>query len=184
MLLSPPQVNRFWRDWSAIIRTRGWDKTQAETERRALLQRAGFSSLTEVDKVGGFTALLKEMAALKENLSGMLRADANPRRVLIWNIEHKSPAGYWQSIAQDRFGTTDMDALQDHQLQQLLYTICDRLVQEHKPATQARRKTTNHQRQAAAPEPRLKFPDLKPSDQAAPAPRQLVAAGDLENQPF
>ena len=105
LLITKPQQYRFFREWSGIVSANGWPHDQAETERHALLKRAGFNSLTEVTPVAGFTAVLKELAAMQENLAGMIRADANPRRMMVWNIHKKSPAGYWQSIARDRFGT-------------------------------------------------------------------------------
>lgn len=180
MLLTKPQLNRFWREWLSIVLANGWQKQQAETERHALLRRAGFTSLTQVDHVNGFTAVLKELAALQENLTGMVRADANPRRMMIWNIEKKAPNGYWRPIAADRHFGTDLDAMTDVQLQQLLYTVSDRAVHAHRTATETQRRQVNGQRRAAAPEPRINFTDLPASATSAPA----AVAYAKENAPF
>ena len=174
LLITKPQQDRFFREWSGIVSANGWPHDQAETERHALLKRAGFNSLTEVTPVAGFTAVLKELAAMQENLAGMIRADANPRRMLIWNIRKKSPPGYWQSIARDRFATDDLDALNDTQLQQLLYTVSDRAVQEHRPATKTQRRYVARVIRATPdPEARMKFPDLA----ASPVPDPEFVAG-------
>src|SRR4051812_21710202 len=90
MNISPSQLKRFWNKqngWPAIVAKHGWDSTQAETERKAMLARAGFDSLTLVDPGAGFSRVLNELAALNDDLAGMLKAQANERRVLEYKIE-------------------------------------------------------------------------------------------------
>lgn len=179
LLISKPQQHLFWREWSKIVSSHGWAPGQAETERKALLQRIGFTSLTQVDPVNGFTAVLKELAVLQENLTGMIRADGNPRRMMIWNIRSKSADGYWQRIALDRFGTGDLESLSDAQLQQLLYTVSDRQA-THAPDTLQKRALAQRQRRAdPKAEGRVKFPDL-----GAPAKAAQVPECECVDDPF
>ena len=179
LLISKPQQHLFWREWSKIVSSHGWAPGLAETERKAMLQRIGFTSLTKVDPVNGFTAVLKEMAVLQENLTGMMHADDNPRRMMIWNIRSKSADGYWQSIARDRFGTDNLDSLSDAQLQQILYTVSDRQA-THAPDTLQKRAIAQRQRRAdPKAEGRVKFPDLP-----APATASQVAECECVAGPF
>ena len=183
MLLTKPQQQRFWREWSAACRAQGWTAAQSWTgaqidnERHAMLTRAGFDSLTQVDTGPGYTRLLKELAVLQENVAGMLAADANKRRQTIYLIQHKCAPVYWQSITQDRFHTIDLGALTDEQLRQLLYTLSDRAVAEHFQSTKNTRSLANaHRRsaQAAAPPPRPVFdpaPSVSPVDPPDTCPR-------------
>lgn len=89
MLLSPEQQRRFWREWSAVKKTQDWNPVVAETKRHEMLTSLGFDSLTQVDRVQGFTRVLHELAALKANLAGMVQTtpEANARRVLNHAIE-------------------------------------------------------------------------------------------------
>ena len=181
MLITKSQQYRFFREWSKIKSARDWTHDQAEAERHALLIRCGFNSLTEVDHIHGFTAVLKQLAILQENITGMVRADANGRRMMIYNIRTKSPTdSFWRTIAQDRFGNDDLDLLSDQQLEQLLYTICDRQVGQHRNSTKSARKTASQ----ARPEPtesRIKFPKSDLRD-AASADASLVSEEEFQDQ--
>ncbi len=162
LLITKPQQYRFFREWSQIVSANGWPHDQAETERKALLRRAGFNSLTEVDPVAGYTAVLKELAALQDNLSGMLYADENPRRLLIHNCRKLADEAYIVGLAaSDRFKSDDWTALPTEILNQLRNTLADRMVQQHRPVTKAQRSYVNRQRRASAPDPeaRIKFPE-------------------------
>jgi hypothetical protein len=155
MLLSPAQLHRFWREWSAACKVQQWPKDQIEPQRKAMLERAGFPSLKCVDQSKGFTAVLKELAILQDNIRGMLRADANERRQVTWMIQHSDQVyglgrAYWQAIALSRFKTTDLDQLTEDQLVQLRNTLADRAVQEHHRTTkilrsEKRKRTINPQ---------------------------------------
>lgn len=137
MLLSKPQTLKFWREWAAVVHDNHWNKTRAETERHALLARAGFNSLTEVDHLNGFSQVLKELAILREDLAAMLRADNNPKRVLIFKIHHLAnqiaPATkngtnpYLGGIMLDQFGHLRLDDLTEQQLTNLRNTLTARL---------------------------------------------------------
>ncbi|MEI7733210.1 MAG: hypothetical protein WCO56_26805 [Verrucomicrobiota bacterium] len=63
MLLTKPQILRFWREWSTIVQANKWDKKTAEEQRHLLIQRAGFQSLTQVTKKQGFDELLAQLYA-------------------------------------------------------------------------------------------------------------------------
>ena len=176
MLLTKPQQFRFFREWKSIVESRNWDRSQAEAERHALIERCGFTSLTHVDPSEGFTAVLKELAAMNDNIGGMLNADANKRRQKIYLIK-RVPAAYWQKIALDRFQTDDLDTLKDWQIDQLLFTVSDRQA-VHSPGTlQTRAIRNRHRRATPDPEARIKFPDLADS-------YETLAREQLENCPF
>ena len=71
MKLSTAQVNRFWREWPKSCRAMNWTReaglTSAEIDakRKEFLRGCGFNSLTEVDKVAGFTKVLNELLVLQ-----------------------------------------------------------------------------------------------------------------------
>jgi hypothetical protein len=67
MLLSKLQVTTFWRLWAKACKSQGWDqlpKDQTEAKRHELLSSCGFASLTEVDRVGGFTQVKNRIEVL------------------------------------------------------------------------------------------------------------------------
>lgn len=194
MLITRSQQYTFWREWNAIVRAHGWDRHEAETQRKAMLDRAGFTSLTQVTRVDGFTAVLKEIAALKDDLNGMLRADENPRRVLVHKCRELADEPYIVALAaSDRFKTNDWPALPLDQLTQLRNTLADRAVGQHRNSTLARRRATNRSRRAAAPTPaRATFPakdfpgnSLDSEEQFADQVEfQPETEAQLENEPF
>lgn len=81
MLLSKAQVHRFWRDWEKACRAQGWTKAkgwttaQREAQRKLVLGKCGFTSLTLVDGRGGFDKVLALLGALANNLAGALELD-------------------------------------------------------------------------------------------------------------
>src|ERR1017187_4500955 len=140
LLTTKPQQYRFFREWSKKVSANGWPHDQAETERKALLRRAGFNSLTEVDPVAGYTAVLKELAAMQDNLSGMLYADANPQRVLIHGINQLAAQlgqPYADKICRDRFGHTRLEDLSLQNLTQHRNTLTARLASHRRSAAAA-----------------------------------------------
>jgi hypothetical protein len=175
MLLTKPQLSRFWRDWSRVIKYQDWSHDQAETERKALLQRAGFQSLTHVDRSAGFDRLLSELGRLLDNVKRTAEL-GNPepgerRRYLHLIREHAAQLGgepYVLALARDRFHvTTGLNTIQDlstQDLYQLMMTLAAR-------ASSARRAREN---QSLTSEET--FPD-----QVAFEP---AMAGDPDNQPF
>ncbi|HWX18757.1 MAG TPA: hypothetical protein VN578_02515 [Candidatus Binatia bacterium] len=74
MLLSKPQRDRFWREWSAACEAQGWTILNGETDfditarRHELLRSCGFSSLTLVDRKAGFDKVLAALGALQSKL--------------------------------------------------------------------------------------------------------------------
>lgn len=145
MLLTKRQQFRFWNEWRAACKSQGWTAAnswtglQIENERHALLRRVGFESLTHVDPREGYTSVLKELATLQDNLAGMIRADQNPRRVLLHTIGvygrklstsqvASAPLSnpYIGVIMLDRWGHMDIDRLSMADLEQLRYTLAAR----------------------------------------------------------
>ena len=143
MLLTPPQLKRFWSKqdgWPVIVKAHGWDAINGELQRKALLRRAGFDSLTQVDRLEGFTAVLKEMAILQDNLAGMLHADANPQRVLIHTINELAARlgqPYADKICRNRFGHTRLEDLCLDDLANHRSTLTARLASRRRAAKAA-----------------------------------------------
>ena len=188
----------FWREWSAACRAagmttaNGWTSAQIDNERHALLSRAGFDSLTRVDKLAGFDRVISELKVLSHpaDMDAQLRQEGMPRKRLYFAIDklgqqlshawsEGAPFGsiYIGVIMLGRWGHQDPDRLSEADLTQLRNTLADRLVQEHKPATQARRAAANHHRRAE-PKPPGRIA-LAPS----PMPDAATAAQD-DNTPF
>lgn len=153
MHLTKPQQQRFWRDWTAARKVQGWTKDrgwtdpQADNERRALLARAGFESLTEVDPGEGFDRVLAELAALTNpaDIEPQLRAQEQPLvrlryscRELSARIHKLNPSSassadaYMTTIMHAKFGTWDLDTLTAPQLLQLRNTLSARLAAKKK----------------------------------------------------
>lgn len=71
MKLSPDQVKRFWREWPKACHAQNWTRdggmtaAEIDAKRKEFLLRCGFKSLTDVDKIDGFTKVLKELVALQ-----------------------------------------------------------------------------------------------------------------------
>ena len=71
MILSSPQVQRFWREWAATCKVMHWTRDAGLTaaaidaKRKEFLKGCGFDSLTQVDRVDGFTNVLKELQLLQ-----------------------------------------------------------------------------------------------------------------------
>ena len=114
-----------------------------------MLAKCGFRSLTLVDGRAGYTAVLKELAILRDDLSGMLRADDNERRVMLHTIgqlaKQMSPSwvasaplgsAYLGAILLDRWGHMQIDRLSLDELEQLRYTLSAR-ASAHRRAGQA-----------------------------------------------
>lgn len=145
MLLTKPQQLRFWREWSVACKVQGWTAVQSWTnaqidnERHALLERAGFESLTKVDHMSGFDRVLAELTALSRpaDINPQLDAQNQPRKRLIYAIKTLAKqfsmsvlsdgrSAYVAAITLDRWGTTDLDKLSLPQLEQLRNTLAAR----------------------------------------------------------
>lgn len=157
MHLTRPQQSTFWRKWNALKRAANWTPEQSESERKALLRRAGFSSLTQVDKLDGFDRVLAELAAITrpDDLDAQMRELNMPKTRLLFAIgklsAHLSPPrahlAYACQIARDKFGQTDLESLKDDQLLQLRNTLAARL-SAHRHRKQS--EDSGHQEQIAA----------------------------------
>lgn len=115
-LMTPAQKQMFWREWAKAVAWQKWDRIQAETERKAMLTRCGFSSLTHVDRMGGFDRLLAHVRFLQDNLKGAREMDHpedGDRRRLLWVIREEllpglalyveDPEAYMLGIIRDKF---------------------------------------------------------------------------------
>ena len=139
MKLSPPQVSRFWREWSAACRAQEWtghlSAAEIDAKRKELLARAGFGSLTLVDKTRGFDRVLLELAALQDSITKQVQAMESPRRVLLHTIaelvNEYSLAGAI-SICKERHGTSDIESLSDDDLEKFRFTLTARVHAQRK----------------------------------------------------
>jgi hypothetical protein len=143
MNISPSQQKLFWRKWAAVKSKHGWTTDQAETERKALLTRAGSIPSPTLIPIKGFSRVLNELAALNDDLAGMLKAQANERRVLEYKIEELGIAisggilgtrrsSYTAALMIDRYGHADTDRLSLEELKQLVFTLSARLSAKRK----------------------------------------------------
>jgi len=186
MKLTTSQTQTFWKQWNSIVAAQHWDRTEAEEERKSLLARAGFTSLTLVDKVKGFSRVLAELAAARGDLNGVLRANNNNRRVLLQVIrkyalrlgpeDPAAPLGmaYLKTLLPERFRTSDIDDLKEADLVQLRDTLADRCVEFHKDDTLRRRAAMRKLRKKQAdPTSRITFPAPSPSPSPAVDPDDI-----------
>ena len=151
MILSKSQQKRFWSEWGAIkraLKSQGNTDAQIENERYALLDRAGFQSLTEVDAATGFDRVLAELAAINKpsDLEAQLRQQQMPRIRLLHAIashdyafrnqsgasEPNNLSPYTQAILRNKFGHSDLDRLSIEQLTQLRNTLVARAARKRK----------------------------------------------------
>lgn len=139
MKLSKGQQARFWREWAEACRVmglteeNGCGKEVREDHRRELLRRAGFESLKDVTRVGGFDRVLMELAALlqPDDMSAQMRLMGNVKRVLIYRITHHETGRMWTAIAHDRWRSVigenatpeDLEKLGETELRQLRDTL-------------------------------------------------------------
>ena len=71
MILSPAQVQRFWREWASTCKVMSWTRDagltagQIDAHRKEFLRQCGFDSLTAVDRTAGFTKVLNELQVLQ-----------------------------------------------------------------------------------------------------------------------
>jgi hypothetical protein len=69
--LTPSQLRRFWQEWPKACRANNWTReaglttAEIDSKRKEFLARCGFKSLTEVDRVDGFTKVLNELIVLQ-----------------------------------------------------------------------------------------------------------------------
>jgi len=71
MNLSEDQVRWFWREWPKSCAVMGWTKAKGmsakeiDAKRKEFLLRCGFKSLTDVDRLDGFTKVKNELLVLQ-----------------------------------------------------------------------------------------------------------------------
>ena len=71
MKLSDEQVKLFWREWPKSCAAMGWTKARGlsakeiDAKRKEFLLGCGFDSLTQVDRVAGFTKVKNELLVLQ-----------------------------------------------------------------------------------------------------------------------
>lgn len=146
MLLTRPQLSHFWRTWSQLTKRHHWDPVESDAQRHALLQRAGFTSLTLVDKLKGYDRVLQELAALQQpdNLEPQLREIQMPRTRLVYAIHElankitstplSGQNSYLAAVMLDKHGHLDLDRLSEQQLEQLRNTLAARLSTKRRSA--------------------------------------------------
>lgn len=76
--MTPAQKALFWRLWSEACSAQGWMANERESQRKAMLARCGFDSLTHVDRGPGFDRVRAECLRLSDRLEGGMES-AFPR---------------------------------------------------------------------------------------------------------
>lgn len=160
MKLSKPQIDTFWSMWARVCRAAGWtDKAQCERERKAFLARCGFSSLTLVDKIDGFTKVKNELQILlTPDLQAAREADdqgINRARNLRFVIRHEllpclalyepAPGGYLITVlaGQGRWRTTDRPEV-DPALEDFGEAVLKRVMMTLNARIQEKRRAAGH----------------------------------------
>lgn len=117
------QDKLYWREWAAVHRA------APEADRHALHIRAlghdkshlHFTN-TDFDRVlAGFRAISQPA-----NLLAQMRQFNQPKTRLLWRIRSMAPPNYTAAIARDKFGTTDLESLDESQLNMLRNTLAAR----------------------------------------------------------
>lgn len=130
MLLSKAQVKLFWRLWAAACKSQGWDRhhglnsTAVNAQRKTVLHRCGFASLTQVDPRDGFSRVRQELLMLDDRLQGALESvkpSIESGRTARWFIEHDlvpclalyvaDPWAYVRAVATDKFRWVTRDRM-------------------------------------------------------------------------
>ena len=84
MILSPAQVQRFWREWASTCKVMSWTRDagltagQIDAHRKEFLRQCGFDSLTAVDRTAGFTRVLNELIVLRGESVRAARETVDP----------------------------------------------------------------------------------------------------------
>jgi len=126
--MTPLQNSLYFRDWGklrAACQQQGHPvPDRHELHIRALGQDKSHLDFTNED----FDRVLAEFRAVSrpDDLAAQLRQHAQPRTRLLYTIMRLAPEPYWQAVARDKFGTTDLDNLDLEQLRQLRITLAAR----------------------------------------------------------
>jgi hypothetical protein len=161
MLISKLQSDTFWRLWSQACRAQGWsDKAAQERERKAFLVRCGFSSLTLVDRLDGFTKVKKELQILiSPDLDAAREAEdqtINRARNSRWVIKHEillclalyeaDVNGYLQTVleGQSRWNTSGNDPQRPARLQDFEDGVLKRVLMTLNGRLHAKRREAGH----------------------------------------
>lgn len=91
-------------------------------------------SAKTINRLEGFDALKKTWLAVTQpaNLNEQMKMEQMPRHRLITRIRSMAPEAYWSKIARDKYGTDDLDGLNDKELTDLRNTCEARMA---KPKT-------------------------------------------------
>ena len=120
--MSPKQNALYWRDWAAVR------AAFPEADRHALhVQALGVDKSHKDFSNDDLSAVLSKFRSISQplNLDVQLWHANEARRKLIWTIK-RSPEAYWRKIALAKFGTADLDALNEERLTQLRNTLAAR----------------------------------------------------------
>ena len=120
------QKRLYWREWGAVRR---WCISRAmpvpdrhELHRRALDGRdVSSTNMLNAD----FDQVLAAFRAISQpdSLLPQIRANEQPKTRLKWRIAKLAPPNVTAKISRDKFGTADLDELDESQLNQLRNTL-------------------------------------------------------------
>lgn len=127
--MSIGQRNSYFKMWAQIVRVRGY---RGSAEVMSALRHdfhaecgLGRISAKEIDRMKGFDAVKARFLAIMHpaNLNAQMSMADQPRHRLITRITDMAPQAYWARIARDKYGTDDLDGLNEKELTDLRNTL-------------------------------------------------------------
>ena len=128
-IMTPRQTALYFREW-ANVRATCQRNGYPTPDRHALhAQALGHDKSSKHFTNTDLDRVLAEFLAITrpDSLSHQLRQHDQPRIRLIYSIQQLAPETYWSAIANDKFGTADLNQLDLQQLQHLRITLAARL---------------------------------------------------------
>lgn len=115
--------------WPAACDAMDWDKNDKAFRLKTIGEILGreITSTKEIGRIKEFTAVKGQLLAWAQpdNLNAQMNIAEQPLIVLRHRIRTFAEA-FWRKISRDKFGTDDLDELDENQLTQLRDTLCAR----------------------------------------------------------
>lgn len=121
--MTKKQTSLYWREWAKVTKAYP-DADRHDLHHQALGHDKSSKAFTnaDLDKALGVFRAISEPA----NLEAQLRQMDQPCRRLKWKIRRLCPDAYREQIMRGKFGTTNLDELDESQLVQLRNTLAAR----------------------------------------------------------
>lgn len=113
------------RMWNEIRRATGWENTREARLDWHEASGLGRCSAKDINHLKGFDALKIYWLAVTKpaNLNEQMRMQEMPKHRLKTRIRGMTPEAYWSKIARDKYGTDDLDGLNEKELIDLRNTL-------------------------------------------------------------